>query len=209
MTRTIKPSEIKPGMTIQWTYNKVTYECTVMDRDYTDRDGGVLCHVSEKHAEYVDAEAGKVTVLSEPAPTQPEEPTGFGARVVMNGRRFLRAPEEEFVVEPWLEEGEGFWLDWDDLCEMGPVTVIPDQGWTVPADGGDDQEVPERIEEWPEDDTALRKYTWVSSINVKWIYLSDLMSWRIMEEKGSRITPWGSTHPRVGPWTRVDEVGNE
>ena len=85
--RQIKVNEIKPNMTIRWTHNKVTYECPVMDRDGTDKDGGVLCHVTEMHSQYVNPEVEEVTVVSEP---QPEEPTSFGARVMVAGRKIIR-----------------------------------------------------------------------------------------------------------------------
>ena len=151
MTRTITPAEIKPGMTIRWTHNKVTYECPVMDRDGTDEDGGVLCHVSDMHSEYVDAEAGEVTVLAEP---QPEEPTAFGARVVAGGYEFLLSHGGR---RSWKARLDGKRYAWTDLCEMGSVAVIDaTPSWTVP----ETPEVPERIEVWPEDDEALRAYRW-------------------------------------------------
>lgn len=149
MTRTITPAEIKPGMTIRWTHNKVTYECPVMDRDGTDEDGGVLCHVSDMHSEYVDAEAGEVTVLAEP---QPEEPVTLCARIVVAGRKIYRWTEDP--KEPWPWRGEALNVDpvlwsWGQLSGLGPVTVVDAApSWTAPADREPTPEVPDRIEEW-------------------------------------------------------------
>ena len=144
MTRTIKASEVKPGMEVEWTQAGVTRKCVAETVDSASPRYGVNLHTSEGGLVHIPGNA-EVTVLSEPAPPQPEEPTEFGARVVVNGRRFLRAPEGGDDYLAWLDSGEGVWCDWENLCEMGPVTVIPDQGWTVP---DDTPEVPERAEEW-------------------------------------------------------------
>lgn len=196
--RQIKASEIKPGMTIRWTHNKVTYECPVMDRDSTDEDGGVLCHVSKMHSEYVDAEAGEVTVLSEP---QPEEPTEFGARVRVRDGRFVRLDDYAAGVVPWSEKGTGAWWSWDDLCEMGPVTVVPDQGWTVPAEA---PEVPERIEEWPEWDKHLRAYEWRDHDGRPWIYSRTHGRWYNFSR--TAISKLVTDEPKFGPWTRATDA---
>ncbi|WP_406019295.1 hypothetical protein OH783_01685 [Kocuria rhizophila] len=198
MTRTITPAEIKPGMTIRWTHNKVTYECPVMDRDGTDEDGGVLCHVSDMHSEYVDAEAGEVTVLSEP---QPEEPTEFGAKVRVRKGRFVRLVEGDAGFLVWFEEGTESWWTWDELCEMGPVTVVPDQGWEVPADA---PEVPDRIEEWPEDDTALRPYKWRGRDGYIWKWLAAASEWECYDAVGNGMVSGG--RPSYGPWTRATDA---
>ena len=144
MTRTIKASGVKPGMEVRWDSGGITYQCKVGGLFPSITSG--LVSVEAAGGGYIPlSRTQPVTVLSEPAPPQPEEPTEFGARVVVDGQRFLRAPEEEGDPWPWLEEKVGVWHDWDGLLRLGPVTVVPDQGWTVPTDT---PEVPERIEEW-------------------------------------------------------------
>ena len=134
-----------------------------------------------------------VTVLSEPAPAQPEEPTEFGARVVVKGRRFLRSPVLKADFQPWLEENEGVWSDWDELCSLGPVTVIPDQGWGVPGNAEPAPEVPDQIKEWPEDDTHLREYRWRDMYGGVWVYVDGVWRWNT-HPYGDYKTPVG------GPW---------
>lgn len=200
MTRTITPAEIKPGMTIRWTHNKVTYECPVMDRDGTDEDGGVLCHVSDMHSEYVDAEAGEVTVLAEP---HPEEPTAFGARVVADGMLFVRADDD---ANPWRHLRTAMWVNWRDLCALGEVTVIDaDPSWTLPAQVKVEvPAVPERIEEWPEDDEHLRAYQWRDRDGDLW--------WSVSNSRNPWVVGFadrtGTFHPypKRGPWTRVADA---
>lgn len=141
MTRIIKAKDILPGMTIRWGYGDVSYQCPIARVELFN--GGQDVQGETMKGQTVLIQGGKdVLVVKEPP--HPEEPTEFGARAVVNGRRFLRAPEGEEDYCPWLEEGKGIWYDWDNLLRMGPVTVVPDQGWTVP----DTPEVPERIDEW-------------------------------------------------------------
>ena len=154
------------------------------------------------HVARVDADT-PVTVLSEPAPSQPEEPTEFGARVVVGGRKFLRAPLHSSDPTPWVSQLENIWRGWDDLCEMGPVTVVPDQGWMVP----DTPEVPERIEigEWPVDDDDLKAYRWRDRFGSIWhserraLDFPDLWVTYLRGPAGRVET----TKPTRGPWTRV------
>lgn len=200
MTRTITPAEIKPGMTIRWTHNKVTYECPVMDRDGTDEDGGVLCHVSDMHSEYVDAEAGEVTVLAEP---QPEEPTAFGARVVAGEVKFVRGYGGSW---PWQEGKYGELYDWESVCDMGPVTVVDaDPSWTLPAQVKVEvPAVPERIEEWPEDDEHLRGYEWRDRDGRPWVYSRTHGRWYTFSS--TAISKLVTDEPKFGPWTRVTDA---
>lgn len=155
MTRTIKASEIKPGMEVEFTLTRRMTIHKNVEGDYSERE---LEDVSGSIV-FVGADT-PVTVLSEP---QPEEPTEFGARVVVDGRRFLRAENDSL---PWVEMDAWGWHTWDYLCSLGPVQVVPDQGWTVP----DTLEVPDRITEWPENDTALRAYPWRDTLGIVWRY---------------------------------------
>ena len=149
MTRTIKASEVKPGMTIRFDFRGWDVGGTVTIVEVL-RHWVWVSADDDGRRRFVELERDTpVTVLSEPAPAQPEEPTEFGARVRVRDGRFVRLNGGDPSLGPWYEEGTGYRWSWDDLCEMGPVTVVPDQGWTVP---DDTPEVPERIEEWPEDD---------------------------------------------------------
>ena len=81
---------------------------------------------------------------------------------------------------------------------MGPVTVIPDQGWTDP----ETPEVPERVEEWPEDDEHLRPYPWEDIEGCPWRFFGE-DDWRFKAHSGY----WSYPHPTPadGPWTRKDD----
>ncbi|MBS6031398.1 MAG: hypothetical protein KH989_12060 [Kocuria rhizophila] len=189
MTNTIKASEVRPGMEVQFDLSGWDVKGTVATVDvcpyaawiYTEKCFGMPLDLDSP-----------ITVLAEP---QPEEPTEFGARVVVNGRHGIRGDNS---VEHWWVEDAG-WHTWDDLCEMGPVTVVPDQGWTVPAET---PEVPDRIEEWPEDDAHLREQRWRdrkgavwSSRDGQWGYHSFTRGWV------GRVAPY--RYPFDGPWVRV------
>lgn len=196
MTRTIKASEVKPGMTIRAEYLGVTHELTVKYVETARGLGGAEVRTGLGGSVYLSGRK-PVTVLAEP---QPEEPTEFGARVVVNGRRFLRASEGGDDYLAWLDSGEGVCCDWEDLCSLGPVQVVPDQGWTVPADT---PEVPERVEEWPEDDTALRKHEWRDSSGRFWQSLGE-GDWRF--EVGPDAWSFSYPSPYRGPWTRETDA---
>ena len=97
MTRTIKASEVRPGMTIRAEYLGVTHECVVHSVGSPSSTGGVEAHTALGGSVYL---AGRkpVTVLAEP---QPVEPTAFGARVVVCGRRAHRVAEGVNGTWPW------------------------------------------------------------------------------------------------------------
>lgn len=191
MTRTIKASEVKPGMTIRWEVKGITNECKVSKATFLSTDALYL-RSPEGGEEYIPSDS-PVTVLAEP---QPEEPTEFGAKVIVDGRRFLRSPEWKADSQPWLESDKGTWRNWDGLLRLGHVKVVPDQGWTVP----DAPEVPDRIEEWPENDEHLRDHEWRDYSGSIW-YADKLDEWRYIKRGG---TPSGAYEkPADGPWTRV------
>lgn len=150
MTRTIKVSEVRPGMEVQWTSLGITRRCTGEVVDAGSPRDGVNLRTSEGGAVHIPGDA-EVTVLTEP---QPEEPTAFGARVVAGGYEFLLSHGGR---RSWKARLDGKRYAWTDLCEMGSVAVIDaTPSWTVP----ETPEVPERIEVWPEEDEALRAYRW-------------------------------------------------
>lgn len=140
-------------------------------------------------------------ILDEPTPPQPEEPTEFGARVVIDGQKFLRAPERDGDRWPWLDQDESTWCDWDDLLRLGRVQVVPDQGWTVPADT---PEVPGRIEEWPDNDEALRPYSWRDSSGNTWRWVTSSSKWAAYDESGEYVRSY--PRPVYVPWERVTDA---
>lgn len=187
----IKASEIKPGMTIRWERLEVKTELTVREVSYFNT---VLyrVHSPQGMPVFIPSDA-EVTVLAE---AQPEEPTEFGAKVVVGMQRFLRAPLHASDSTPWLSQLDARWRSWPTILAMGPVRVVPDQGWTVP---DDTPEVPDRIEEWPEDDTALRPYKWMDEYGEIWRHGSN-----------SHVEGWTSGYlfqnrPVYGPWDRVTD----
>lgn len=192
MTNTIKASEVRPGMEVQLDLSGWDVKGTVATVDV--RPHAVWIYTEKCCAMSLDLDS-PVTVLAEP---QPEEPTEFGAKIVVDGRHFLRAQGDSADDAPWLQQGTNFWYPWEAVCEVGHVTVIPDQGWTVPADS---PEVPERIEEWPEDDAHLREQWWQdrkgavwSSRDGQWGYHSFTRGW---------VGLVGYRYPFNGPWVRV------
>ena len=145
--RQIKASEIKPGMTIRWGCGDVSFQCPIVRVELfndgqdvqgeTRRGQTVLIHGGED-----------VSVVKESP--QPEEPTWFGARVRGgdDDEHYVRTGNGSY---PW-GRGDGCLFTWDELCEMGPVTVIPDQGWKVPAETELTPEVPDHSSTRSEDD---------------------------------------------------------
>lgn len=197
--RQIKPSEVKPGMTIRW-------ETEMKIKGATERNGvgGVLIWDDNQTTEYLDSDA-QITVLSEPAPPQPEEPRWIAARAKVGDYRFFRVDESG---QPWRKVdcmGHIFpyQYSWSEVCSLGPVTVILDLGWTVPDDTPEVPDVPDRIEEWPEDDTALRPYPWRDRGGYTWKWLATVSGWECYDELDDYVE---SGVPSYGPWTRVTDA---
>lgn len=194
----IKAREVKPGMEVEFTLTRRMKVYKNVEGDYSERE---LEDVSGSIV-FVGADT-PVTVLSEPAPPQPEEPTEFGAKARVRGRCFLRMGEVGVGRYVWFEKWSGSRWSWDDLCEMGPVTVIPDQGWTVP---DDTPEVPERIDEWPEDDTALRPYPWRDREGDTWTWAKAQAEWECHDDRNDYLTAGRRPSPRFAPFTRVTDA---
>ena len=161
MTRTIKAKDILPGMTIRWSQGDISYQCTLVSVEHINDDQDAWGKTQQGKIVLI---GGDEDVLVIKEPPQPDEPTGFGAKVRVLEGQFVRLDEPGFRFRLWYEMGTGRRLTWDELREMGPVTVVPDQGWEPPASSESAPEVPERIEEWPEDDRALRPYPWRDSL---------------------------------------------
>lgn len=196
MTRTIKVSEVRPGMEVQFDLEGWDVKGTVGTVNV--RPSAVWIY-TEKWCEMSLDLDSPVTVLSEP---QPEEPKAFGARVVAGGYEFLLSNGGR---RPWKARLDGNRYSWAEVCGLGPVTVIDaDPSWTLPAQVKVAPVVPERIEEWPKNDEHLRAYRWRDRDGDLWYSISD-----------SR-TPWvvgfadrtGAFHPypKRGPFTRVTDA---
>ena len=208
--RQIKASEVKTGMEVEFTRAGVRYLLTpnriVTHRSKTTTLGPGIGEITGYHfcaedggSEWVSPNQ-EVTVLSEPAPAQPEEPTEFGAKVRVHNGQYVRLEEAGFLFRLWYEMGTGRRLTWEELCEMGPVQVIPDQGWTVP----DTPEVPERIEEWPEDDEHLKDHKWRDEMGAIWSSWSGKWGYQVC---GGGWRPLlDLTRPFGGPWTRESDA---
>lgn len=198
MTRVIRASDVKPGMEVEFTLTRRMTIRNVITWDGSHRE----LRDDTGHVARVDADT-PVIVLSEPAPAQPEEPTELGVKARVREGRFVRLHEGLAGSNVWFEEGTGYRWTWDDLCEMGPVTVVPDQGWTVP----DTPEVPDRVDEWD---------TWEDVPEGVAVESSTL--WYYYRKVGGKIEALGSTTGGVwretslppgdfpGTWTRVSDA---
>lgn len=195
--RQIKASEVKPGMTIRWEARGFTHEGPV-ERVVGDCGGRATRVVNGTHGMSIWNDA-EVTVLSEIAQPQPEEPTAFGARVTAGGRRFVRG---HGVVWPWIESLDGELYDWRNVCDEGEVTIIDaDPSWALPAQVKVAPVVPERIEEWPEDDEALRKHRWKDDWGDTWTWITAYSEWECRNFLGEYQN--SLVRPSSGPWTRA------
>ena len=161
MTRETKASGVKPGMEVQFDLGGWDVRGTVASVKF--RTESVWIYTDQSCEMPLDLD-DPVTVLFEPTPAQPEEPTTFGAKVVVFDRRFLRMSEAGFRSHVWHEEGTGDQWVWEGLCAMGPVTVIDsDPSWQDTHNREPSHEVPELLEEWPENDKHLRVYSWIDT----------------------------------------------
>ena len=196
--RQIKASAVKPGMTIRWGRWDISYQCTLTRVERFNGDQDVQGETRQGKTVLLH-EDDDVLVVKEPP--QPEEPQEFGAKVVVAGERALRIAQGS-----WLTDGLER-CTWDDLCEMGPVTIIDaNPSWTAPADREPTPEVPERIEEWPEDDTALRLYPWRDRRGRGWShgFTGFETGWECYDVAGNHVESAG--RPSYGPWTRVADA---
>lgn len=197
MTRTIKAREVKPGMEVEFTLTRRMKVYKNTEGDYSERG---LEDVSGSIV-FVGADT-PVTVLSE---AQPEEPTEFGAKVAVDGCPAVRVNTRSSETGIWALEPVGqepLLKTWAALLEMGDM-VVPDQGWTVP---DDTPEVPERIDEWPEDDTALRPYPWRDREGDTWTWAKAQAEWECHDDRNDYLTAGRRPSPRFAPFTRVTDA---
>ena len=133
MTRTIKASEVKPGMTIRWARGDISSQCNLAGVERFNDDQDIQGETKQGLTVLL---RGNEDVLVVKEPPQPEEPTELGVKVIVDGRRAVHA--RPTLIKAWELEREGgdtMPCTWSYLCSLGHVTVVPDQGWTVPADG--------------------------------------------------------------------------
>ena len=172
------------------------YPSRMKERDITMNIQKIITRAAVTATLDLDA---PVTVLSEP---QPAEPTAFGARVVAGGYEFLLSHGGR---RSWKARLDGKRYAWTDLCDMGSVVVIDaTPSWTVPEQATETPVVPERIEEWPEDDTALRPHPWRDRDGDTWTWLATTSRWECYDELDDYVESGG--HPSCGPWTRVTDA---
>ena len=197
--RQIKASEVKPGMVVRWESRGFTHEGTV-ERVTSGTSLYTTRFINGYFGINTPSDA-TVTVLSEP---QPEEPTALGARVVVGEHRFILVDNDS---TPWLNMNTWMWYSWGELCNMGTVTVIDaDPSWTVPTDTPEDTPVvPERIEEWPEDDEHLRAYSWRDHDGDTWGWLNDEAEWECRSSVDIRLGTSRRPDSGYGPWTRITD----
>lgn len=228
MTRIITPREIKPGMRIRWTYDEVTHECTVRDCNESDTFGGVLFHVTDQSIAYVYGDTPEITVLSE-LPAQPKEPTVFGARVVVDGRRFVRVADEN-DHRPWRHLRARWWVDWQDVCALGQVTIVEAApSWDASKESAPSEESPARPAPWAAHPARLQQWdTWEDvpvcthvhgahgavqyckaadgTVSIKGVFIPE---WREMPRTPERMdelapfTPATGTAPHAAPRTHA------
>ena len=205
MTRTIPAGEVTPGTLIEYSDGDITPRVPVHQVAILGNESVKVTTPKGRIVTLPITQA--VTVLTEPIHVQPEEPTEFGVKVTVAGRRMIRCTDDPREPWPWMGEAlndDPVRWGWDELCEMGPITVVPEQGWTVP----DTHEVPERIEEWDTwDDVPEGVVVTVPGLfchyrkNQGAVEFSDPDDDPEWTEPGVRAMPRG-----YGPWTRVADV---
>ena len=206
MTRTIKVSEVRPGMEVQWTSLGITRRCTGEVVDAGSPRDGVNLRTSEGGAVHIPGDA-EVTVLTEP---QPEEPTAFGARVVAGGYEFLLSHGGR---RSWKARLDGKRYAWTDLCDMGSVVVIDAiPSWTVPEQATETPEVPEHIEEWDTWEDVPEGVA-VTNPGLRYRYRkaggkTEALAPDVLAPVGDAewFRAYVSMESQPGPWTRVTDA---
>lgn len=126
MTRKIKASEVREGMEIEWKHGGYYTRCVVglVQRENLSYPAYSIRAVESSAGGKIFSEGEEVTVLKE---AQPEEPTAFGACVEVGGVKYVRIDSRSYAVEtycPWMDEGDSGYYRWDQITNLGHVTVI-------------------------------------------------------------------------------------
>lgn len=129
--RIIDPSEIKVGMVIEWDNgDDFIVKCTVESvesvesveaKDFFSAGSAYYINGDETALGRVTAGA-EVRVISEPEIIQPEEPTNFGACVVVNDIRFVRYMTGSSEDLWWGDDNSV--ADWSEICSLGQVKIV-------------------------------------------------------------------------------------
>lgn len=147
--RQITASAVKPGMTIEWSELGIKYTCVVSSIE------PARSQISQEIMASGGGEATlynntMVTVLAEPTPPQPEEPTAFGACVRVDGVEYIRDGVDDLWFTPKLIDCSRNHR-WEDITARGQVEVVNPNPFArveeAPEQTPDAPEVPERIEE--------------------------------------------------------------
>lgn len=175
--RQIKPSEIRPGMEIQWTFLGVERRCTAAQVDTESLGDGAKLWTPEGAAVHVRADA-VVTVLAEP---QLEEPSPGSV---------VRTPENDMFCRiesdrgSWQRiDGTGLAWTWGEIRRIaGDPEILFDPEADVKQHG-----VPIRIEkpeDWDDEDPELRKCPWIDADFDTWKWSPMHEEWRVVHEDG-------------------------
>lgn len=177
MTRTIKPSEIRPGMEVQWTLLGVERRCTVAGVDTGRPGGGANLCTSEGGGTHVPGDV-VVTVLAEP---QPDEPSPGSVVRTPGGDMFCRTGSKG---GSWQRvNGKGLAWTWNEILSLdGDPEILFDPEADVEQHG-----VPtriEKLEDWSDEDPELRKYSWIDADFDTWKWSPAHEDWRVVHEDG-------------------------
>lgn len=175
--RQIKPSEIRPGMEVQWTLLGVERRCTAAQVDTESLGDGAKLWTPEGAAVHVRADA-VVTVLAEP---QLEEPSPGSV---------VRTPENDMFCRTeskggsWQRvNGTGATWTWGEIRRIaGDPEILFDPEADVEQHG-----VPIRIEkpeDWDNEDPELRKHSWIDADSDTWQWSPAHEDWRVVYEDG-------------------------
>lgn len=143
MSYTIKASEVKPGMVIEWTYRgtftRLTVERYTPSISTIRSVGGAVSYLASN----TEVEVVSSSLI--------QEPMSLGARVKDGNRLFLRAYNS---VCAWLEVTDGKaggWHPWSVVNEFGTAVVVDgDPSWdTETTDDADS-------DQWDDIETALK-----------------------------------------------------
>ena len=144
MTRTIHAREITPGTLIEYSDGDITPRVPVHQVAVL---GNEAVRVTTPKGRVVTLPITQaVTVLTEPVHVQPKEPTAFGARVLAGSGEFLLSNDG---ARPWKNRFDGKRYSWDEVCDLGPVTVVEAApSWGAPTGEGNDADAPRTWDQW-------------------------------------------------------------
>ena len=116
----VKVEDLRPGDTIiMWE----PYECGIYGGTFVNSRPTWAVTVKDasgcEQCLYLGAE--QRWYLVERAPV--EQPTGWGAIVEVQGKKYSRIPDDPQDDEPWVR-GAGYWYAWEELIAEGAPKVL-------------------------------------------------------------------------------------